>query len=133
MSRPASISKTTLRSSAVLTTSYVAANVIQVQNKNQAHIQVNFTIGAATDGRIKIEFSEDNSDFYQETYLDIAAGSAAGAVWSTPIYLHEYILPATGKYNIPVPINCQYIKISAKATTSAVGTLCSIYLVDGIV
>lgn len=130
--KPAVISKTIAVPSGSLTTSYVAGNIINVQNKNQITMLTQYLKGSSTDARIKVEFAGDDQVFYQEVYLDNASGTTAAGVFSDPVLLHEYVLDTTGSYAIPVPINAFYIRLSVKATTSGTGTNMSIYILDGI-
>lgn len=114
----------TIRSAAILTTSYVAGTVIGAEAKtntttaieitktneyNQLIILVDFTIGSLTSAQIKVEFSPDNSTFYQETAMSISGGIETDT-------LVEHTISATGKYRLAIPCNDRYIRISAKGT-----------------
>lgn len=111
-----------IRPTAILTTSYVPATVIGGDNQpanslenlwknNQLILYVSFTKGSLTSGGIKIEFSNDGSNWYQETEDDLAAST--GII--TEI-LQTRIFTASGNYRIPVKITDQFIRVSAIGT-----------------
>lgn len=132
--KSAVITKSPIRAAAALTTSYVAGTVINVQNKNQYTLLIDFTIGSATDARIKLEFCEDDlssGSYYQETFLDALSGTTASNVFSDPLRLHEYVISASGAYALPVRGHAKWIKVSVKATGSGAGTSMAVYLADG--
>ena len=100
----------TVRSAAILTTSYVAGTVISnVAHNDQLMLYISFTIGSLTSLQLKIEFSYDGVTYYQETN-----GSGSGQTITQTLAEHTWA--ATGNYRIPVPIKDRYIKISAKGT-----------------
>lgn len=99
-----------VRSAAILTTGYVAGTVVDTQGDyNQAIINVAFTIGSLTSAELKIEFSNDGTNYYQETNPSVSAG-----ITTETLAAHTWT--ATGNYRIPVPILDRYIKISIKGT-----------------
>jgi len=99
-----------VRTAAILTNGYVAGTVISdVQDANQLIINADFTIGSLTDLQIKVEFSEDGVNYYQESFSAIAAG-----VSTETLGVHK--IAATGKHRIAIPIQCDKIKISAIGT-----------------
>ena len=125
--------KATVRSAAVLTTSYVAASVeLDLQNWNQLVLLLDFTKGASTGFTIKLEFSDkDRLDWFQETA--IGSSTIAANIATTPVYQNEYTFSETGKYALPVPVNYRYVRISSKALTAAGGTVLAIYATQGLV
>src|SRR3990167_6669185 len=101
---------TNVRAAAILTTSYVEGTVIQAQpHHNQLVIYWGFTKGSLTSGELKVEFSNDNSTYFQETFSSISGGTSTETVG-------EHTQTATGNYRIAVPINDRYVKISVKGT-----------------
>ncbi len=120
-----------VRSSAVLTNSYVAGTVIGDPNliyeKNQLVILVGFTIGSLTSGGIKVEFSPDGTTYYNEAYDDIATSTG---VISERLITRTF--SATGNYRIAIPIKDRYIKISAIGTGTVTNSLMSISAVVGV-
>ena len=120
-----------VRSSLILTNSYVAGTVLNYSNMNPAlHNQLNvlikFTIGSLTDGRVKIEYSHDGTTYFQDTFEDIAATVST-------LSLGEYKMAGTGNYVISIPIKASYIKISAKGTGTVTSSLMEIKAVIGTV
>jgi len=102
-----------VRSAAILTTSYVAGTTIGDSKYtiigNQLQLYIAFTLGSLTDCQIKIEFSNDNTTFYQETFDSISTGTNTHS-------LGVHKLTATGNYRLAIPIRDRYIKISAIGT-----------------
>lgn len=109
-----------IRAAAALTTSYAASDTINVQGANQLQLLVSFTKGSSDGCRLKIEFSEDRSVWYQESVVDFLATNDA-----------EHA-PLTRKINdtanliISVPISASFLKISSQAITSGTSTSLSI-------
>lgn len=121
-----------IRASAVLTNGYVAATVLGAatessQNglRNQLMLLVDFTLGSLTSAQIKVEFSPDGTDYYQETFGAIAAGVETDT-------LGVHTLTATGKYRIPIPCKDNFVKISAQGTGTVTNSLMAIKAVVGI-
>lgn len=123
----------TLRSSAVLTTSYVAGTVIgaetsdktKVNEYNQLILYVDFTIGSLTSAEIKVEFSPDNSSYYQESHEKLDDGTSN-------VYALTYKLTATGAYRLPIQCNDRYVKVSVKGTGTVTNSLMGVKAVLGI-
>lgn len=123
-----------IRSSLILTNSYVAGTVLGlgtltsgvVNLNNQLILYVQFTLGSLTTGEIKVEFSNDNATWVQETYDDIAT--------STGIATERSIVrtfAASGSYRIPIQINDKYIRISAHGTGTVTSSLMQIDAIIG--
>lgn len=99
-----------VRSAAALTTSYVAGAVLDLSSKyNKAVVLADFTKGSLTTAEIKIEFSPDNSNWYQE----VASSTTGGTITDT---LAEHQIEATGKYRLPIMIADRYMRVSVKGT-----------------
>jgi hypothetical protein len=101
-----------------LTTSYVAGTVLGTEvaspiddavRYNQLVLNVAFTKGSLTSAEIKVEYSDDNTTFYQEIGASITGGTETDT-------LLEHTIGATGNYAIPIEIAAKYIRISAKGT-----------------
>lgn len=125
--------KINVRDSAVLTTSYVAATLndpedsstkLELYDLNQLVLLVDFTIGSLTTAEIKIEFSPDGTDWYQE----ISTSTSSGTI---TVSAAEYTFSATGKYRIAVPTIDRFIRISAKGTGTVTNSLMEIDAVIG--
>lgn len=110
-----------VRSTAILTGTYVANPINlssaarDVYQSNQLVLLVNFTKGSLTTAEMKIEFSNDNTNWYQEVTESVTAGVISEV-------LSERQFSATGKYRIPVPIKDRYIRVSVKGTGTTTGS-----------
>jgi hypothetical protein len=82
---------------------------VGVHENNQLQLYIDFTIGSLTSAEIKIEFSSDNSTWYQEAF-----GAISGGI--DTLSLGEHTIGATGKYRISTPIKDRYIRVSVKGT-----------------
>lgn len=118
--------KVTVREAAILTGSYVAGTVFEMRDDtSQLNLYVDFTIGSLTSAEIKVEYSEDNSDYYQDTVKSISGGT-------TTLTVNEFQLTATGKYRISIPIKDRYTKVSIKGTGTASGSSAAIKAIFGL-
>jgi len=129
----------TIRTSAVLTDAYVAGNVLgaetstvaspaeiaKVNEYNQLILYVTFTKGSLTSAEFKVEFSPDNSTFYQESAMLIAGGTVTDSI-------AEHSVTATGNYRICIPMNDRYVRVSAKGTGTVTNSLMGITAVLGV-
>ena len=106
-----------VREDSILTNSYVAGNIIEnAQKFNQMIIDCKFTVGSLTDAQIKVEYSNDGTNYYQETFSSISGGTDTLS-WG----VHK--LPAAdGNYSISLPVMAKYIKISAIGTGTVTGS-----------
>ena len=123
-------SKKTLRSSAILTGSYVAADILGPQGKstpldpvenNQLVVLIALTLGSLTSAEVKVEFSDDGSTYYQETgsSVDVSTGLSTDAVIA-----HTY--SATGNYSILIPIVDSDTKVSVKRIGTVTSALMAV-------
>jgi len=102
-----------IRPAAILAGSYVAGTILEeVQEHNQLILLVDFIKGSLTTAEIKVEFSFDGTNYYQETFQSISGGIATETVAE-----HQILL--TGAYRILIPIKDRFIKVSAKGTGTA--------------
>lgn len=110
-----------IRSSAVLTDAYVAGNIIENANRaEKLQILASYTKGSNTSCEIKVEFSNDKTTYYQESYTpDPTAGVSLQQLW-----VHQ--LDTTGNYSFIIPTDVRYIKISAKCTGTVTNSLLAI-------
>lgn len=124
----------TVRESAILTNAYVAGTVIggettgeksKTNEYNQLILYVKFTIGSLTSASIKVEFSADNSTYYQETAMSIAGGVITD---STAVHT----ISATGNYRICIPMNDRYVKVSSIGTGTVTSSALEIKAVLGV-
>ncbi len=120
-----------VRTSLVLTTSYVAGTVLKYDtgspsDNNQLLVYFDFTIGSLTTAELKVEFSHDGTAYYQETFSAVSGGTSTDT-------LGEHAFAATGLYRIAIPIKDNYIKISVKGTGTVTSSLAVIDAIIGSV
>jgi len=109
-----------IRRSAVLTTSYVAATVIEnAQFNNQLVLEVDFTIGSLTTAEFIVQFSDDGTTYFDEIVETVSSGTAT----AVPLV---HAVGATGKKRYMIPIKDKYIKVSAKGTGTVTNSLMEI-------
>lgn len=114
-----------IRSSAILTNSYVEATILwqtdfnQVQELNQLVLYISFTKWSLTSMELKIEFSDDWVTYYQETFSSISWGLATES-------LAEHEFTDTWNYTVPAPFKSKFVKVSVKWTWTVTNSLCAI-------
>lgn len=120
-----------VRAAAILTNAYVAGTVLSYVNanpalRNQLNLLVDFTIGSLTSVSLKVEYSHDGTNYYQETFEAISAGVST-------LSLGVYTIAVTGKYTINIPIKAAYIKVSSIGTGTVTSSSLQIDAVVGTV
>ena len=104
-----------IRDATILTNSYVSATVrwiddnLNLTEKNQVMLYLDLTLGSLTACVMKIEFSADNIDFYQETSFEVLW-------WIWNVSLYEYNFVDTGKFRLAFPIKDKVMRVSVKWT-----------------
>lgn len=99
-----------IRPAAILTTSYVAGTILDnLQGLSQANLLVSFLKGSLTSAQLKVEFSIDGTNYFQETFSAISTGTS-----TETLGVHEFTWD--GDYIINLPINYRYMKVSVKGT-----------------
>lgn len=99
-----------IRPATILTTSYVAGTVLEdLQGLSQANLLVSFIKGSLTSAQLKVEFSIDGTNYFQETFSSISTGTSTEE-------LGEHKFTSEGNYIINLPINYRYMKVSVKGT-----------------
>ena len=105
-------SRQEVRASLIMTTSYVVANLTDPENTdnlkdisdlNQIIVIPKLTFGSLTSAEVKIEFSSDGTNWYQETSSAVSSGTVTES-------LAEHTFGATGNYRIAVPVKDRYTK-----------------------
>jgi len=116
-----------VREAAILTTSYVAGDVFRMdRNINQINLYVDFTKGSLTSAEVKVEFSNDNSTWIQETFSSISGGVDT-------LTLGSHTFTATGGYRINVPTKDTYCRVSIKGTGTVTSSSATINAILGTV
>lgn len=117
-----------IRAAAILTTGFVSGESdltpfnVNPALRNQVNLLIDFTIGSLTSLNIKVQYSNDGTTWYDETFQTITAGTAA-------MSLGLYNFTATGKYVLSIPVKNSYIRFQAQG----VGTVTSSSLTLGAV
>ena len=114
---------TNLRSSAILTTSYVASSSFVTGSANQVVAYVNFFRGSLTSGEVAVDFSDDDATWHQETSQAVSGGTATN-------YLMEHTFAGSGAFRLPIPLTDRFIRIRAKGTGTTTGSWMKIDVVD---
>lgn len=125
---------TQIRALTALTGSYVAATVIGLPTPgtdilytdNQSILYINLNnLGNMTSMEFKIEFSDDNSVWYQETLSTITGGVEIDTLLS-----HQ--VTATGLYRIATELKDRYMRVSFKGSGgTGTGSLVSCLAIYG--
>ena len=109
-----------VRAAAILTNAYVAGTVLEeCQDFDQVNLYVDFTIGSLTDLQIKVEFSFDNSTWYQESFSSISTTTDT-------LSLGVHKIAGTGKFVINVPNQGRYVRASAIGTGTVTASTATI-------
>ena len=117
------VSTTSLRSTAILTGSYVNSSSVAVDNgENQLVLLCQATMGSLTSMEIRVEFSDDDSTWFQQTFSLVSGGTNS-------LSLGEHQITADGNYRIPIPIADRYFRIGVKGTGTLTG---SDLIIDGV-
>lgn len=116
----------TVRSAAILTGLYVLGEVLDSGLRNQLVLIISFTKGSLTSAEIKLEFSYDGTNYFQETSRSVSGGTSTDS-----LLVHTYT--ADGSYILDLPLMYRYIKVSAKGTGTTTGSSMAISAVIGTV
>lgn len=134
----------TIRAAAILTTSYVPATIIEgvqgtptpngvpggfvgAQWDNQLVLYFFFTKGSLTSVNIKIEFSNDGTNWVQETY----SPAPSAGVTSDVNVVHNWT--ADGNYRLALPIKDKMIRVSAEGVGTVTSSSLTILAILGTV
>ncbi len=109
-----------VRAAAALTTSYIASDVLKIQGANQLQLLVSFTKGSSDGCKLRIEFSEDQLTWYQESVADLLA---TNDVEHAPLTRK---INDSANFIISIPISASFLRVSSQAITSGTGTSLSV-------
>ena len=113
------IRRIVIRAAAALTTSYVTSNSFNIQGANQLQLLVSFTKGDSDGCRLKIEFSEDGSSWYQESIVEYSSGDANHSPLARKIEDSANLV-------LSVPTSASFLRVSGQAITSGTSTSLSV-------
>lgn len=120
-----------VRSSAVLTTSYVGTTPVQSDGgHNQAVFLINFTIGSLTDVLIKAQLSTDNVTWYDAPIK--GNGTTVTTEYQQPLLSDVAKLAATGTYAYQVPMmGLPYCRLALKGEGTVTSSLAAVSAYKG--
>ena len=120
--KPRWLEKQELRPSAVLTNDayVVSTNNAEIRDCNQIILYIAFTIGSLTSAEVKVEFSSDNTNWYQEA----SQVSAGGGTFTQNPVVHKYT--ASGNKRLPIPVADRYVRVSCKGTGTVTDSLMAV-------
>jgi len=102
-----------VRSSGILTSGYLASDDIVVAGSNVVYLYTKFIVGSSNGAHIKVEFSPDSSEWYQESWTKQV--DASGTLTSIP-YVREVLVSSS--VVIPVEISSNYMRVSTEGIPS---------------
>lgn len=124
-----------IRPSTVLTNTLVAGNILGeaitsnlIYEKNQLILAIDFTLGSLDSADIVIEYSQDGTNYYQETIQSI--DYTTGVITEVSA---THTLTASGSFYIATPIKWRYVKVSAIGTGTVTSSLLAINAMIGVV
>jgi hypothetical protein len=120
----------TVRSAAILTTSYVGSDSVDVTRCNQIVFLVDFTIGSLTDMRAKVQFSVDGTNWYDEPIN--TTGTTSSGEYQAPIKSLVHKLAETASRTIAAPVLGKYARLAVKGEGTVTSSSCTIQAVKGV-
>ncbi len=94
---------------------------MNIQGANQVQLLISFTKGDSDGCRLKIEYSEDQITWYQESMV-----SEFPSINDVTHSMMTRKIDDSGNYVLSIPVSSSYIKVSVQAITSGDNTLLSI-------
>ena len=111
----------TIRDAAVLTTSYVAGNVMSMDAHNAIGLEISITLGSLTSVELKVEVSNDGGNTWAQ---EVAENTSGGTV---SISLAERQFTASGTYSVLItPVRARLVRVSVKGTGTVTGSSCKV-------
>lgn len=124
--------KEIIRDASELTNNYIAGSILgegkipHLESHSQVVLYVDFELGSLNNAQIKIEFSHDGVNYYQETVESI--NTSTGLIVEN-VSVHNFL--TSGKYRLALSIMDKFIKVSAKGNGSTEGSSMAITAVVG--
>lgn len=113
------LSLETVREAAALTTSYVVSDGIYIEGADNIGLLISFTKGSSNGCRLKVEFSWDETSWFQEPNYSTSGTDEIYQAITKKLEESMDII-------ISFPVGIKYIRISSIALNSGAGTLLSI-------
>ena len=110
-----------VRSALILTASYVNGTVITDAWKHrQLIVLLQVTLGSLTSAELRIEFSPDNTTWFQEVI------DAANSLSQFTTSQGDRTFTASGNYRVAIPIADNFIRIAVKGTGTTTDSSCTV-------
>lgn len=109
-----------IRSESPLNVSFESSSIMNIQGANQVQLLVSFIKGDSGGCRLKIEYSEDKVNWYQESMINDFTANEVKHVLLTRV------IEDSGNYVISIPVSGSFFRVSSQAITTGVNTLLSI-------
>lgn len=121
----------TVRSAAILTTSYVGTTALQSDGgHNQAVFLIDFTIGSLTDVLVKAQMSADGSTWFDAPIK--GSGTTSGSEYQQPLLADVGKIAATGTYVYQVPmLGLPYCRLALKGEGTTTSSSATVYAFKG--
>lgn len=138
------LSNSTIRSAAILTTSYVASSTVDVGNCNELVLFVDFTKGSLTTAELKFQFSPLNNPtntqatpssdtgWYDYPISNTAVGTTSADEFLAPLRVYVQQLDATCAKAFPLPAKARKFRVLAKGTGTVTSSSMTIACITGV-
>lgn len=114
-----------VRPDTILTNSFVSGTIMDnVSGNNQNILYIKLILGSLTQVNIKMEFSDDKTNWYQETVENISGSVFLGT-------LIEHSFATNGNYRIAVSGKDKFVRVSSKGTGTITGSSLGILGISG--
>jgi len=112
-----------LRTSAILTTSYVVTNFTRLAQAQDLGVWFELEKGSLTSFQYKIQWSRDGDTWFDEVTETIVAG-----IITDTILYYTHVFVADDQFYKPLPVRAPYIRLSVKGTGTVTSSACAVYL-----
>lgn len=123
----------TVRAAAILTGSYVATTATQVKQSNQAVFLIDFTLGSLTSMLVKVQYSSDGTNFYDEPYSDTSSATISSDEAQVPLRSRVHVFDTTSAKYLAVPLKTNYVRLAVKGVGVATSSSCTVTLLEGVI
>ena len=122
-----------IRAAAILTTSYVASSSVQTFDCTQGMLLYDFTIGSLTSCEIKIQVSNDNTNWYDMPFDNTSGVTPSGGEYVAQETSYVRQLKETASRYIPFGIKAHYVRAMAKGTGTVTSSSLRLQFVAGAI
>lgn len=121
-----------VRSAAVLTTSYVSTDSVNMANNNQLVCFLAASLGSLTTIETKVQYSNDNTTWFDDAVFDTGSGGVTGDEYIAPLRVNVYQLQASGSKTLYTPAMARYARLMVKGTGTVTGSSLAVSCFAGI-